>query len=250
MAGKSPSLEAMKKPYVLMGDLLKKQPRDMVFNLCQYGMGDVWKWGADVGGHSWRTGGDLGFELGRIFEIAIKNCGLRDYNRPGGYNDPDYLQIGWHGAQRGGTFEESQPCPLSPNEQYSFMSLWCLMASPLFYSGDMKKLDAFTLGILCNPELIDINQDPLGQCARIVKQDGDGFVLVKDLEDGGKAIGLCNQARWPQAMSVRWVEADLAGPQRVRDAWRQADLGSHSEIYETVVPPRMVTVLRVSPQAP
>jgi alpha-galactosidase len=249
VAGKSPSLEGMQKPYVLMGDLLKRQPRDIVFNLCQYGMGDVWKWGAQVGGHSWRTGGDLGFELERIFEIAIKNCGLRDYNKPGGFNDPDYLQIGWHGAQRGGTFELSQPCPLTPNEQYSFMSLWCLMAAPLFYSGDIQKLDAFTLGILCNHELIEINQDPLGQCAKIVKQDGDGFVMVKDLEDGGKAIGLCNQARWPQPMRVAWADAGVTGSQAVRDSWRQQDLGSFTEGYEAVVPPRFVLVLRLAPPA-
>lgn len=247
VAGAKPSLEAMQKPYVLMGDLLKRQPRDIVFNLCQYGMGDVWTWGAQVGGHSWRTGGDLGFELERIFEIAIKNCGLRDYNKPGGFNDPDYLQIGWHGAQRGGTFELSQPCPLTPNEQYSFMSLWCLMAAPLFYSGDIHKLDAFTLGILCNHELIDINQDPLGQCAKIVKQDGDGFVLVKELEDGGRAIGLCNQARWPQPMRVTWADAGVAGPQAVRDSWRQQDLGSFADGYEAVVPPRFVQVLRLAP---
>ena len=250
VAGKSPDLAAMKKPYARMGELLRQQDRDLVFNLCQYGMGDVWKWGAEVGGHSWRTGGDLGFELGRIFEIAIKNCGLRDYNKPGAFNDPDYLQIGWHGAQRGGTFEESKPCPLSPNEQYSFMALWCLMASPLFYSGDLQKLDAFTLGILCSRELIEIDQDPLCQCARIVRQDADGFVLVKDLEDGGKAIGLCNRAAWPQPMGVTWAEAGAAGPLRVRDCWRQRDLGRFDDGYETVVPPRMVLVLRLAPPGP
>ncbi|MFI5382241.1 MAG: NPCBM/NEW2 domain-containing protein, partial [Tepidisphaerales bacterium] len=53
-------LETLKKPYKLMGDILKQQKRDIVLNLCQYGMGKVWEWGRDVGGHSWRTAGDLG----------------------------------------------------------------------------------------------------------------------------------------------------------------------------------------------
>ena len=39
-----------------MGKLLKEQKRDILFNLCQYGMGGVWQWGAEVGGQSWRTG--------------------------------------------------------------------------------------------------------------------------------------------------------------------------------------------------
>ena len=56
-------MEKLQKPYRLMGDLLARQQRDMVLNLCQYGMGNVWEWGAAVGGHCWRTAGDLGYEL-------------------------------------------------------------------------------------------------------------------------------------------------------------------------------------------
>lgn len=238
-------LAALQKPYRLMGDLLKQQDRDIVLNLCQYGMGDVWKWGAEVGGHSWRTGGDLGFELHRIFEIAKRNCELRDYNQPGGYNDPDYLQIGWIGNASG--MGLPQPAPLTPNESHAFMALWCLMASPLFYSGDMTKLDAFTLSILCNPELIEINQDALGQCARLAKAGEDSFVLVKDLEDGTKAVGLCNTALWAQDVAVAWPEAGVGGRQVVRDCWRQKDLGTFHASFRASVPPRMVLVLRLRP---
>lgn len=53
-----------------------------------------------------------------------------------------------------------KPCELTPNEQYAFMSLWCLSAAPLFFSGDMTQLDAFTLNILCNPEVIDATRIP------------------------------------------------------------------------------------------
>ncbi len=247
VVGKKPDLAAMQKPFRLMGDLLKQQPRDLVFNLCQYGMGEVWKWGAEVGGHSWRTGGDLGFELNRIFEITLKNCALREFNRPGAWNDPDYIQIGWIGAQRNGAFEMPHPCPLTPQEQYSFMSLWCLMACPLFYSGDMSKLDDFTLRILCNPELIDINQDALGQCARIQSRTPEGFVLVKDLADGSKAVGLCNQLRKPQSMSVKWADLGLAKPARVRDCWRFVDVKGTADGCELGVAPRFVEVLRLYP---
>jgi alpha-galactosidase len=62
--GSAPEAERLQKPYRLMGGILASQPRDIVFNLCQYGMGEVWTWGGDVGGHSWRTTGDLGLEKG------------------------------------------------------------------------------------------------------------------------------------------------------------------------------------------
>jgi alpha-galactosidase len=247
VAGAHPDLAAMQKPYRLMGGLVKRQPRDIVFNLCQYGMGDVWKWGAEVGGHSWRTGGDLGFELNHVFEVALRNCALRDYNGPGSWNDPDYIQIGWIGAQRGGKFERSHPCPLTPNEQYSFMSLWCLMACPLFYSGDVSKLDDFTLRILCNPELIDINQDSLGKCARVLARTKQGFFLVKELDDGGLAIGLCNQDRAPRRMTLKWADAGLPHPRRVCDCWRGVDVKRAVDECEIDVPPRFVEVLRLYP---
>jgi alpha-galactosidase len=244
------TLPELQKPYRLMGDLLKKQDRDIALNLCQYGMGEVWKWGAEVGGQSWRTGGDLGFELRRIFEIALKNVELCEYNRPGAWNDPDYLQIGWIGAQRNGKFELSHPCPLLPNEQYSFMALWCLMASPLFFSGDMEKLDAFTLGILCSPEMIEINQDPLGQCARLQARTKDGFVLVKKMADGSWAVGFCNSSGKPAEFGITWSDLGLAESASVRDCWRMRDLGMYEKRFTATMPPRFVGVYRVGLQGP
>lgn len=246
VAGKTPDLAAMQKPYRLMGDLLKRQDRDLVLNLCQYGMGDVWKWGGEVGGHSWRTGGDLGFELHRIFDIALKNCALRDHNKPGHWNDPDYIQIGWIGSQRGGGFELPHPSELSVNEQHSFMALWCLMACPLFYSGELEKLDDVTLSILCNTELIAVNQDPLGQCARIVRKDADGFVLAKELSDGSLAVGLANTSEWPVEMAIDLKELGVAGPRSVRDLWRQKDEGARTDRYAVSVPPRFVHTIKLT----
>ena len=238
-----PSLDEMKRPYQLMGDLLRQQPRDIVFNLCQYGMGEVWKWGAEVGGHSWRTADDLGFELDRIFEVALKNCEHRDWQKPGAWNDPDYIQIGHIGDARGEGLPS--PCPLTPTEQYSFMSLWALMASPLFYSGDMTKLDEFTLNVLCNPEIIAVNQDPLGQCARVVMLSDDTFLMVKDLEDGTKAVGLCNRGEARAKVTARWSDLGVEGRQSVRDVWRHLDLGEFAAEFEADVPRRGVVVIKV-----
>jgi alpha-galactosidase len=217
-----------------MGDLLRQQPRDLVLNLCQYGMGNVWEWGAQVGGHCWRTAGDLGFELDRIFEVALKNAEHRDWSRPGSWNDPDYIQIGYIGHAQ--SMGQPHPCPLSPSEQYAFMSLWALMAAPLFYSGDMSQLDAFTLNVLCNPEVIDVDQDPLGQCARVRHLTEETFLMVKELEDGTRAVGLFNRGEIAQPVRVTWSELGLRGRAKVRDLWRQRDLGRFPDHFEATVP--------------
>jgi alpha-galactosidase len=239
----APEMSKFKKPYYLMGDLLRQQPRDMVFNLCQYGMGNVWEWGGDVGGHCWRTAGDLGFELNRIFEVALKNAEHRAYSRPGRWNDPDYIQIGHIGNANG--MGQPAPCPLTPNEQYAFMSLWCLMAAPLIYSGDMNHLDEFTLSVLCNPEVIEIDQDPLGECARTIPLGDETFAMVKKLVDGTRAVGLFNRGEMPTTVQVTWADIGVKGRRPVRDLWRQKDLGRFSGAFSATVPRHGGVLVRI-----
>ena len=240
-----PDLATYQYPYQLMGDLLKKQSRDMVFNLCQYGMGDVWEWGAGVGGHCWRTAGDLGFELNRITEVAMKNSEHRAWSRPGSWNDPDYIQIGYIGNAN--HMGEPEPCGLTPNEQYSYMSLWALMAAPLVYSGDMGNLDEFTLNVLCNPEVIDINQDALGQGAAPVAVTPKTYLMVKELEDGGMAVGFFNRSEQPAAVTAPWPVLGLKGRVKIRDVWRQQDLGTADGSYTATVPKHGVVLIRIFP---
>jgi alpha-galactosidase len=244
VVGKKPSLEERKRPYELMGGLLKEQNRDILLNLCQYGQGKVWEWGAEAGGQSWRTAGDLGFSLDRIFDVALNNAEHAAWQKPGAWNDPDYIQIGWVGNTRGLGLPKKSP--LTPAEQYSFMSLWCLMSSPLFYSGDLTQLDDFTRSILCNPEVIAIDQDPLGQCARVNFVGADQFLMIKDLANGDHAVGLCNGSDAAADMTATWSTCGLANGQHVRDLWRELDLGVYPNSFTARVPAHGVILVRLS----
>jgi alpha-galactosidase len=243
VSGNKTDLATLKRPYILMGKLLKQQKRDILYNLCQYGEGKVWEWGAAVGGQSWRTAGDLGHTKDKIYEVAIENAKHRAYSKPGAWNDPDYLIIGNIGAGEG----QVAPCPLSPNEQYAYMSMWCLMASPLFFSGDVNTLDAFTLNVLCNPEIIEVDQDPLGQCAEVVKLSEKTFLMVKKLEDGSKAVGLFNRDTEDVKITAKWSDIGVTGKQAVRDLWRQKDLGEFDDGFTANVGRRGVVVIRIAP---
>jgi alpha-galactosidase len=243
LAGKNVTLEGYQKPYVQMGKILKSLDRDIVFNLCQYGMGDVWKWGGEVEAHCWRTGGDLGFELDRIFDVALKNAQIGQYNKPGEWNDPDYIQIGWIG--NAGKMGKPELTPMPPNMQYAYMSLWSLLAAPMIYSGDMSKLDELTLNILCNPEIIEVNQDPLGKCGEIIKHNKNCFLMVKELADGSKAVGLFNRGKNPADVTADWDELKLTGKHNIRDLWREKDLGVSTVRFSTVVPPQGVVMIKI-----
>lgn len=236
-------------PYKLMWDELQKQPRDIVFNLCQYGWGNVWEWGASVG-HCWRTTGDLGLEddkrLPGFYTIGMSTAQHWKHAGPGGWNDPDYLLIGHVGDAR--VSGKGVPTKLSPNEQYSYVSMWSLLAAPLIFSGDMEKLDPFTINLLCNPEVIDINQDPLGKQARIVVQDHYNFILAKPLEDGSTAVGLFNLAPVERTVSVDLAQLELQGSIKVRDAWRHKDMGRTGKKLSYKIPRHGVMLLKLSPE--
>ncbi|MEI7422591.1 MAG: glycoside hydrolase family 27 protein [Prolixibacteraceae bacterium] len=246
IAPKKPSLEEMQKPYFIMGDALKKQSRDMVYNLCQYGMGNVWEWGAKVGGNCWRTAGDLGFELDKIFSVALKNAEHGAYSKPGEWNDPDYLQIGYIGSQKNTQFTMPVPCPIAPEEQYSYMSLWCLMASPLIFSGDMSRLDDFTLNVLCNPEVIEIDQDPLGISGTVIRKSANTFLMVKKLVDGSIAVGLFNHGKQKEEVAASWADLQIKGKNKIRDLWHQKDLGKFDQKFSANVPSLGVVMIRIS----
>lgn len=239
------SLAALQRPYRRMGELLRRQSRDIVFNLCQYGMGRVWEWGTDAGGQSWRTAGDVGFELHHLFDVALANSEHRAWSRPGAWNDPDYLQIGRIGDVR--TQGPPAPCPLTADEQYAFVSLWCLMAAPLFYSGDVTALDPFTQGVLCNPEVIEVDQDELGRAAAPLRTGRTTFLLIKDLADGSRAVGLFNQGEHPAAVSVSWAALGIAGPRTVRDLWRKKDLGHFSGGFRVRVGRHGAELVKIGP---
>ncbi|MFA6126037.1 MAG: NPCBM/NEW2 domain-containing protein [Bacteroidales bacterium] len=277
------TLESCKKPYQLMWDETMKINRDIVLNLCQYGMADVWKWGGSVG-NCWRTTGDLGILEGSsmppFYYIGLSTADHWEYAQPGAWNDPDYILIGWfRNALKEEEFEKTN---LTPNEQYAYMTMWSMLTAPLIYSGEMSLLDPFTLNILCNHEVIGINQDILGKQARIIRKTKDELIMVKDLDDGSKAVALFqvtgdantsnpdlvdeeaagmsgvmkglkdpsehfiwdNQPK-PAHVSITAEELGINKTFLVRDVWRQKDIGEFDHSYTAEVPYHGVVLIRV-----
>jgi alpha-galactosidase len=206
-------------PYSLMGNLLRKQNRDIVFSLCQYGMDDVWKWGGSVNGNSWRTTGDIVDTWKSMSNIGFKQDKAEPYAKPGNWNDPDMLIVGWVG------WGKPHPSRLTPDEQYTHISLWCLLSAPLLIGCDMTKLDDFTLNLLSNDEVLALDQDALGKSATCVLTNGDVRVFEKQLEDGGRALGFFNLGSMPADLQFNNLhQLGFDGMQHVRDLWRQENL--------------------------
>ena len=206
-------------PYAVMGKFLREQNRDIVFSLCQYGMADVWKWGGSVNGNCWRTTGDITDSWHSMSKIGFNQDPAAPYAQPGNWNDPDMLIVGEVG------WGKTHPTRLTPDEQYTHISLWCLLSAPLLIGCDMTKLDDFTLNLLENDEVLAIDQDELGKEATCVIKDGDLRIYEKELADGGRALGFFNLGSEPAKLEFKdFATLSLTGVQHVRDLWRQKDL--------------------------
>lgn len=242
--GKDSSTASYIKPYTVMQEALRAQPRDIVYSLCQYGMKEVWKWGAEVDGNCWRTTGDIEDTWQSMYQIAFNQTAMQPYAKPGRWNDPDMLIVG-----NVGWGENLHPTRLNPDEQYTHISLWCLLASPLLIGCDMASMDDFTVSLLSNDEVIAVNQDPAGkQAIRKIKTD-TYQVWVKEQEDGSYAAGIFNVSETYQNIQFSWKEAGLEGKMAMRDLWRQADTGVADQ-FRGKIPPHGVLLLKIRPQVP
>lgn len=216
------SWELQREPYKKFRACLDKVPRDIVYSMnCFGGPAAV-----ECGANSWRTTGDIRDTWLSMSGIGFGQSGKEKDSSPGHWNDPDMLVVG---------VMSGRPSRLTPDEQYTHISLWSLLCAPLLIGCDLSKADEFTISLLSNDEVLEVNQDPLGkQAARISKKE-NLQVWAKDMEDGSKAVGLFNLNDDKRTVKVTWAELGLTGNHTIRDLWRQKDVGASDKEFEVEV---------------
>jgi alpha-galactosidase len=231
----SKSEAMMRAAYEKMHQAILKTGHPMVFSMCQYGLGEVWQWGPQVGGNMWRTSNDIDDTYERMMSIADRQSGLSRFAGPGHWNDPDFLEVG----NRGMNFEE----------QKSHFSLWALMAAPLMAGNDLTQMSEQTKSILLNRDVIAVDQDPIGKAAERVWQEGPLEVWAKPLSAGAIAVGLFNQLTSPTHVTVKLADVGVRGDAQAQDLWTHSDVGIVRGSYTAVVPGHGVVLLELRPAA-
>ncbi len=228
------------RPYLLMGRFLRMQPRDIVYSLCQYGREDVETWGELTGGQLWRTTGDIFDRWGSVRGGYRAQARRWMYSRPGAWNDADMLVLGrttWSNGR------------LTHNECYTHMSMWSMCAAPLMIGCDLASIDDFTLSLLTNDEVLAIDQDELGAAAACVLEDKakDTEVWARPLADGTMAFALVNADDLEQVVTVPFAKLGMRGAWKVRDLWRQSDVGEVADAYAVSVPGHATHLVKLTP---
>lgn len=222
------------------------EEKPITFSICEWGFNMPWLWGKSAG-NLWRTTPDIKAiwpSILGIYEITVK---LWKYASPGGWNDPDMLEVGNGNL----TFEENK----------SHFSLWCMMAAPLILGNDIRRfiLPDGTVDkndriykIITNKKLIDIDQDPLGMQCRRIRYSPAGDILVKPLKDGSVAVCFFNKTNdyrlftlpMQELVEKTFVELKYAEEYEVENLWEDTVSTVDYSIADTVAP-HGVCVFRV-----
>lgn len=223
-----------------MFDALRASGRDIVFSLSNStpfaSIGELSKVS-----NTWRTGGDIRDSWKSLKPRLFSQDKWAPYASHGHWNDPDMMVVGVVGWGK-----DYHPSNLTADEQYTHVSAWCLMSVPLLLGCDLTKLDAFTLSLLTNDEVLAVNQDALGKQATVISRQGEAGVMAKDLEDGSKAVGLFNPGdEGTKQVVLNWADLKITGKYIVRDLWRQKDLGTFDGEFKADVAQHGVVMVSV-----
>ncbi|KAL6897322.1 hypothetical protein ACP4OV_007018 [Aristida adscensionis] len=192
--------------YNTMSKALLNSGRNIFYSLCEWGVDDPATWASGVG-NSWRTTGDIKDTWASMTSIADKNNKWASYAGPGGWNDPDMLEVG-----NGGMTKE---------EYRSHFSIWALVKAPLLIGCDIRSMSDETKEILSNKHVIAVNQDELGVQGRKVQQDGDQEVWAGPLTGGRVALVLWNRGSTEAYITANWSSIGFSTSMAVdaHDLW-------------------------------
>ncbi|KRC78399.1 glycoside hydrolase family 27 protein [Sphingomonas sp. Root241] len=221
--------DTVKRSYAEMGAALKATGRPIVYSLCEYGRFDVGAWGRQVGGHLWRTTGDITDDYPTMARIGFDRNGKPEHTGPNGFNDPDMLEVG-----NGG---------MSLDEYTTHMTLWAISAAPLLMGHDLRRTPPEMLALLENREVIAVDQDEKGIQGRAVRKDGALEIWAKPLGDGAVALALFNRGDAAARMEARAADAGFATLTAARDLWRGKPVATDALTFD--VPAHGAVMLRV-----
>lgn len=227
-----------------MIDALRSTDRDILFGMSNAAhWGDAPQWARYP--NCYRTTGDIRDTWGNMSRIGFQQQDKwAPFNVPGHWADADMMVIGvvgWDG--------ELHHSRLTPDEQYTHVSLWTILASPMFLGCDMQQLDDFTLSLLRNNEIIEVHQDELGYQGFPFFKDNRSVVYAKPLVDGSMAVGLFNYGDTPLDMVISPSDFGIRGQQKIRDLWRQKDVWEKEakEKFTANVAPHGVVMIKIYP---
>eukprot|EP00128_Syssomonas_multiformis_P010657 Colp12_sorted_trinity150504_noHs@26217 len=222
-----------KKRYPPMRDALNATGKKIFFSMCEWGVEDPATWSKEVG-NSWRTTGDISANWKSWTGILDQNDKWAKYAAPGGWNDPDMLEVGVG--------------QLTLEESVAHFSLWSLIKAPLIMGADLRNMKPEIKNIYLNKEVIAVNQDALGVQGKKLKSSWGGLEVWGGPVSDGHAVVLFNRSDKQANITVDFslLSADLQTV-HVRDLWQHKELGNFTKAFTAPVVSHGAVMVKITP---
>jgi alpha-galactosidase len=166
------------------------------------------------------------------------------HSGPGFWPDCDMLPLGHIGIRSVDGGGADRWTRFTRDEQVTMMTLWSVFRSPLFMGGELRDNDPWTLSLLTNPEVLEVNRDSSGN--RPISRQAGRIVWAARSRSGADYVALFNVGDEPLTVSVSWTDLGITGPRTVRDLWKREDAGRAEGVVERPVPPHGAALLKLS----
>jgi hypothetical protein len=193
----------------------------------------------------WRISGDFWDRWPKLNEQFDLLAQWQGAGGPGHWPDADMIPLG-RIAIRSKLGGDPHWTHFTRDEQLTLISLWSLAPSPLMLGMNLPDNDEWTTALLTNPEVIAVDQDPLGRPARRIFVPGLAAELwLRDLNDGAHAAGVFNRTAQPVKVEFAWELLGNGGKPKVRDLWLRQDI-SQAGKFSAEIPAHNGMLLRVN----
>ncbi|SHM38399.1 glycoside hydrolase family 27 protein [Actinacidiphila paucisporea] len=184
--------------------------------------------------NSWRTGGDIECYCSTL--TTWSNVGPRwanlaqwgQYAGPGGWNDPDSIEVG-NGDHNG----------LTVNERQSVITLWAITRSVMMLGSDLTNLDAGDLNMLKNAEVTNVNQTDSVVASQISNNnDLQVWATKQKNPDGSYTVALFNRSdrAGNETVTADFSDLGFSGSATVRNLWGKSNETLTNSVSRSLAP--------------
>lgn len=169
----------------------------------------------------WRISGDFWDRWDKLLNMFSLCEKWYPYVKDGSFPDCDILPLGKlciDGSYMGDMGRDSG---FTKEEQKTMMTLWAVFRSPLFFGGELRLTDNYTLSLVTNPEVINVNQN--SEKPLFVYNKG-GIAVWQTKIENCTAVAVFNLSDEEKHYKLSFSDLGIENVRAVRDLWARKDI--------------------------
>lgn len=169
----------------------------------------------------WRISGDFWDRWDKLLNMFSLCEKWYPYVKDGSFPDCDILPLGKlciDGSYMGDMGRDSG---FTKEEQKTMMTLWAVFRSPLFFGGELRLTDNYTLSLVTNPEVINVNQN--SEKPLFLYNKG-GIAVWQTKIENCTAVAVFNLSDEEKHYKLSFSDLGIENVRAVRDLWARKDI--------------------------